>query len=202
MRHHTCLSKAGRLLAANDQRFLKGPGEMARLFADHPEYLENTVRAWPSASNSAWRTLVMSFPASKSPQGETMDSYLRKLTYDGARDRYGKLTPKITSQLNRELALIAELGFSGYFLIVWDLVKYCRDHNILAQGRGSAANSAVCYSLRITACDPIGYELLFERFLAEDAPPGRTSISICPAETAASRSSRKFISATASMARP
>ncbi len=166
MRHHTCLSKAGRLLAANDQRFLKGPGEMARLFADHPEYLENTVRVAERIEFSM-ENLGYEFPRFKVPAGETMDSYLRKLTYDGARDRYGKLTPKITSQLNRELALIAELGFSGYFLIVWDLVKYCRDHNILAQGRGSAANSAVCYSLRITACDPIGYELLFERFLAE-----------------------------------
>ncbi|MEI6872580.1 MAG: error-prone DNA polymerase, partial [Verrucomicrobiota bacterium] len=105
------------------------------------------------------------------PPGETMDSFLRTVTMSGARARYSHLGRRVMAQLERELALIAQLGFSGYFLIVWDLVNFCTSHNILVQGRGSAANSAVCYSLGITACDPIACELLFERFLSE----GRTS---------------------------
>ena len=100
-----------------------------------------------------------------------MASFLRTVTMAGARARYSHLGRKVMAQLERELSLISQLGFSGYFLIVWDLVNFCTSHNILVQGRGSAANSAVCYSLGITACDPIACELLFERFLSE----GRTS---------------------------
>ena len=96
---------------------------------------------------------------------------MRKVTLAGARARYSHLGRKVLAQLNRELDLIAKLGFSGYFLIVWDIVNFCTAQNILVQGRGSAANSVVCYSLGITACDPIACNLLFERFLAE----GRTS---------------------------
>jgi error-prone DNA polymerase len=103
-----------------------------------------------------------------------MDSLLRKLTEEGARGRYGATWNKapgdgrVRKQIDRELALIEKLKLPGYFLIVWDIVRYCRDHNILVQGRGSAANSAVCYSLGITAVDPVGMDLLFERFLSEN----------------------------------
>jgi DNA polymerase III alpha subunit len=102
-----------------------------------------------------------------------MDSFLRKRTDEGVRLRYGAkndpaLLARARKQIDRELALIAKLGFAGYFLIVWDIVRYCKSHDILIQGRGSAANSAVCYALAITAIDPVGMELLFERFLNEN----------------------------------
>jgi len=96
-----------------------------------------------------------------------MPAYLREVTYAGAVQRYGTLSARVRAQLERELALITRLGFCGYFLIVWDICAYCRAHGILVQGRGSAANSTVCYALGITAVDPIKHELLFERFLSE-----------------------------------
>src|SRR5205807_6077532 len=102
----------------------------------------------------------------------TMNSYLREQAWIGFRSRYGRasqdMQAKARRQIERELSLIEHLKLAGYFLIVWDLVRYCREQNILVQGRGSAANSAVCYSLGITAVDPIGMELLFERFLSEE----------------------------------
>src|SRR5205823_6869170 len=94
--------------------------------------------------------------------------FLRKLTEEGARGRYGPDDERARRQIERELALIEKLDLAGYFLIVWDIVRYCREQAILVQGRGSAANSAVCYSLGITAVDPVGMELLFERFLSEE----------------------------------
>ena len=97
-----------------------------------------------------------------------MASFLRKITQAGARDRYRPIEPRVTRQLERELDLIEKLDLAGYFLIVWDIVNFCRQEGILVQGRGSAANSAVCYSLGITAVDPIGMDLLFERFLSEE----------------------------------
>ncbi len=170
IRHHTTLAQAGRLLSANGERFLKSPAQMQKLFADRPACLENTVRAAERIAFSL-ENLGYEFPRYPVPTDEGMDAHLRRMTFEGARRRYGYLTPRVKKQLTFELDLIARLGFSGYFLIVWDLVRYCADQGILAQGRGSAANSAVCYSLGITACDPISYNLLFERFLAE----GRTS---------------------------
>ena len=101
-----------------------------------------------------------------------MDSFLREQTWIGFRNRYGRtsqdMQAKARRQIEKELALIEKLKLAGYFLIVWDLVRYCREQNILVQGRGSAANSAVCYSLGITAVDPVGMDLLFERFLSEE----------------------------------
>src|SRR5271170_6964597 len=101
-----------------------------------------------------------------------MDSFLRKRVEEGVAKRYGAkanpdLLKNVNKQVERELALIAKLGFAGYFLIVWDIVEYCKSNGILIQGRGSAANSAVCYALEITAIDPVGMDLLFERFLSE-----------------------------------
>src|SRR5438309_423598 len=97
-----------------------------------------------------------------------MMSFLRKRVDEGARRRYRPYHERACKQIERELALIEKLQLEGYFLIVWDIVKFCRDNDILAQGRGSAANSAVCYALEITAVDPVGMDLLFERFLSEE----------------------------------
>ena len=115
----------------------------------------------------------MSFPTIPVPDGETMDSFLAKRVEEGVCKRYctpakRHLLDKARAQVQHELALIAKLGFAGYFLIVWDIIRYCRQHGILVQGRGSAANSAVCYALEITAVDPVGMELFFERFLSEN----------------------------------
>jgi error-prone DNA polymerase len=143
---------------------------MQRLFAHCPEAVSNSVHL----ANSLTFTLAdlgYAFPEYAVPPGETMESFLRTVTLAGARARYSHLSRKVRHQLEHELDLICRLGFAGYFLIVWDIVNFCSANNILVQGRGSAANSAVCYSLGITACDPIAGELLFERFLSE----GRTS---------------------------
>src|ERR1051326_5701903 len=102
------------------------------------------------------------------PEGETMASFLHHRAMEGARERYRPLDERVRRQMERELALIEKLDLAGYFLIVWDLVRFCRENGILVQGRGSAANSAVCYALGITAVDPIKMELLFERFLSEE----------------------------------
>ncbi len=108
------------------------------------------------------------FPRYPVPPGETEMSFLRKITEVGARDRYRPYHDRARAQIARELDLIEKLELAGYFLIVWDIVNFCRQQDILVQGRGSAANSAVCYSLGITAVDPVGMDLLFERFLSEE----------------------------------
>ncbi len=166
LRHHVPLDRAGSLLAPNGQRYLKNGAEMRALFPDLPEAVDNSLRLAERLEFSL-RDLGYRFPEYPVPPGQSMESVLRRETYRGARGRYGRITTKIRAQLDHELALISKLGFCGYFLIVWDIVNFARETNILIQGRGSAANSAVCYSLGITACDPIGGRLLFERFLSE-----------------------------------
>src|SRR6202049_176548 len=169
IRHHATLATAGRLLARNSERHLKSPQQMQPLFADLPEALANTVEL-SSRLEFTLEALGYEFPKYPVPEGETMMSFLRDRTREGFQQRYGHsdLKSRAQSQVERELALIEKLKLAGYFLIVWDLVRFCREQNILVQGRGSAANSAVCYSLGITAVDPIGMELLFERFLSEE----------------------------------
>ena len=171
LRHHRTLATAGRLLARNSERYLKAPREMQALFADLPEATANTVEL-SSRLEFTLDDLGYEFPRYPVPGGETMISFLRERTREGFQGRYGRATQELKSrarrQIERELTLIGKLGLEGYFLIVWDLVRFCREQNILVQGRGSAANSAVCYSLGITAVDPIGMELLFERFLSEE----------------------------------
>ena len=172
IRNHRTLDKAGRLLARNSERYFKSPQQMLQLFADLPEAVTNTLEL-SSRLAFTLNDLGYQFPRYPVPEGETMDSFLRARTMEGARDRYlqpGKkdLWQRAQRQIERELALIEHLKLSGYFLIVWDIVRYCRTQGILVQGRGSAANSAVCYSLGITAVDPVGMELLFERFLSEE----------------------------------
>ncbi len=161
------LDTAGKLLAQNSLRYIRGAEEMCRLFADVPEAVANTCEL-SSRLEFTLEKLGYEFPPYPVPQGETMDSFLHKRTWDGARCRYRPISTRVRSQLDKELALIKKLKLAGYFLIVWDLVCFCEQHGILVQGRGSAANSAVCYSLGITAIDPIGMDLLFERFLSEE----------------------------------
>jgi error-prone DNA polymerase len=171
IRHHRTLATAGRLLARNSERHLKSPQEMQQLFADLPEAISNTLEL-SSRLEFTLNDLGYQFPRYPVPEGETMDSFLRERAWEGFRQRYGRTSPDMQTrarrQIERELMLIEKLKLAGYFLIVWDLVRFCREENILAQGRGSAANSAVCYSLGITAVDPVRMELLFERFLSEE----------------------------------
>lgn len=166
IRHHTHLDAAGKLLAPNGERFLKCSDWMHDLFRDLPQAIANTERL-AERLQFTLDDLGYQFPVYPVGPGETMDTCLRQMTFASARGRYGELTPRVRQQLERELTLIEKLGFSGYFLIVADIVRFCRENNIMAQGRGSAANSAVCYSLGITAVDPVGSDLLFERFLSE-----------------------------------
>ncbi len=161
------LDTAGRLLAQNSQRYIRSAGEMTQLFADIPEAIANTGEL-SSRLEFTLEKLGYEFPRYPVPEGETLDSFLRKRTWEGARCRYRPVSARVRTQLEKELAVIEKLKLAGYFLIVWDLVCFCERNGILVQGRGSAANSAVCYSLGITAVDPIGMELLFERFLSEE----------------------------------
>ncbi len=172
IRNHRTLDTAGRLLAQNSERYLKTPQEMQQLFADLPEATANTVEL-SSRFEFTLNELGYEFPRYPVAPGETMDTVLRERTMIGARDRYvrsgqSELWQRAKRQIERELVLIERLKLAGYFLIVWDIVKHCREQGILVQGRGSAANSAVCYSLGITAVDPVGMGLLFERFLSEE----------------------------------
>ena len=145
---------------------------MTKLFADLPEAIASTLEL-SSRLEFTLEDLGYQFPKYPVPSGETMMSFLRKRTEEGGRLRYtgqngAPVYEHARPQIERELALIGKLKLEGYFLIVWDIVQFCRREGILVQGRGSAANSAVCYSLGITAVDPIGMELLFERFLSEE----------------------------------
>jgi error-prone DNA polymerase len=171
LRSHCTMNTAGRMLTRNSECHLKSPGEMQKLFADLPEAIANTVEL-SSRLEFTLEDLGYEFPKYPVPEGESMMSFLRERTREGFRSRYGRfdsdLQEKARRQIDYELTLIEKLKLPGYFLIVWDLVRYCREENILVQGRGSAANSAVCYSLGITAVDPVRMELLFERFLSEE----------------------------------
>jgi error-prone DNA polymerase len=167
VRNKVTIDTAGRLLACNSKRHLKSPAEMGRLFADLPEAIANT-RELSSRLNFTLADLGYEFPRYPVAPGETQMSFLRERTDEGARRRYCPYHDRARRQIERELALIEKLKLAGYFLIVWDIVNFCREQGILAQGRGSAANSAVCYSLGITAVDPVRMELLFERFLSEE----------------------------------
>lgn len=167
IREHRTILNAGRLLTINAERHLKTHAEMSRMFADYPDAVSNTIRLSERLNFSMDRP-GYEFPPYPVPPGETMTSFLRKRVDEGARNRYRPYTETARTQIERELSLIEKLKLEGYFLIVWDIVRYCLENDILCQGRGSAANSAVCYSLGITAVDPVGMQLLFERFLSEE----------------------------------
>jgi error-prone DNA polymerase len=166
IREHTHLDAAGKFLTRNAERHLKNDREMRDLFRDLPEAIENPIRLAERLTFSL-ENIGYEFPSFPVPAGHTMDSFLRTIVWFGAQQRYAAVSAKVKRQLEEELALISKLGFPGYFLIVWDIVNFCREHNIMVQGRGSAANSAVCYCLGITPVDPVSNHLVFERFLNE-----------------------------------
>jgi error-prone DNA polymerase len=167
VRHKTTIFEAGKLLAKNTERHLKSAAQMCELFADLPEAIANTQNL-AARLQFTLGDLGYKFPAYPVPSGETMNSYLRQLADEGARKRYQPYSEKAQRQIERELAMIEKLNLAGYFLIVWDIVSFCKEKGLLVQGRGSAANSAVCYALEITAVDPVRMNLLFERFLSEE----------------------------------
>ena len=168
IREKTDLDHAGRRLTANGERELKGGLEMAQRFRDLPEALANSgelaLRLTFTLKNLGYR-----FPEFPLPPRTGALEHLRELALAGARGRYGEgpLAARARRQIAHELDIIGRLDLAGYFLIVWDIVEFCRASDVLVQGRGSAANSAVCYALGITAVDPVGMDLLFERFLSE-----------------------------------
>jgi len=165
--HGAKLEDAGRLLLPNAERHVHSPAQTAKRFADLPESLANTLRV---AERCEFRLEDLGYEFPDFPSGgESLPALLRRLAFEGARERYaGRVPEKARAQLEHELGIIGRLSLEGYFLIVWDLVRECRARGILCQGRGSAANSIVCYALGITAVDPVKYELLFERFLSEE----------------------------------
>jgi error-prone DNA polymerase len=167
IRNHTTLDRAGTLLAGERERHFKSAADMARLFVDAPQALAGS---WELSRRLDFTLadLGYRFPDYPLPPGETPHSFLRQITWNGARSRFRPLTARAQAQIAKELAMIEKLDLPGYFLIVWDIVRFCLENRILVQGRGSAANSAVCYALSITAVDPVKMDLLFERFLSEE----------------------------------
>jgi error-prone DNA polymerase len=166
IREHTHLDAAGKLLTQNAERHLKSDRQMRAIFADLPEAIENVSRLAERLTFSL-ENIGYEFPDYPVPAGHSMNSFLRTIVWFGAQQRYAAISPKVGRQIEEELALITKLGFAGYFLIVWDIINFSREHNIMVQGRGSAANSAVCYCLGITPVDPVESHLVFERFLNE-----------------------------------
>jgi error-prone DNA polymerase len=167
LRHHRVLANAGKLLSCNAERYLKSPEQMAALFADLPEAIANTNEL-AARLQYTMRDLGYQFPKYPTPNGESQIEFLRARAWEGMLNRYGSGNEKAEKQIGKELDLIEKLDLAGYFLIVWDIIRFCREKNILVQGRGSAANSALCYALGITAVDAVGMNLLFERFLSEE----------------------------------
>src|SRR6184192_1809074 len=166
IREHTHLDLAGKLLTQNAERHLKSDAEMCAIFRDLPDAITNTERLAERLEFSL-ENIGYEFPEYAVPDGHTMNSFLRTMVLFGAQQRYESITKKVKRQLEEELSLITRLGFAGYFLIVWDIINFCRENNMMVQGRGSAANSAVCFCLGITPVDPVSNHLVFERFLNE-----------------------------------
>ncbi len=172
IRAKTDLDSAGTLLRPNGEYYMRSPHDMAQLFEDLPHAVAASAQI---AQQCAFRLgrLHNEFPDFPVPAGETSFSYLYQLVHEGVRRRYRPVSLAVSQQIAHELGVIEKLELAGYFLIVWDIVRFANEHGILVQGRGSAANSAVCYALNITSVDPVGLNLLFERFLSEerDEPP-------------------------------
>jgi error-prone DNA polymerase len=170
IREKVTIATAGYLLNPNAERHLKSPGEMMRLFARWPHAIAAT-REFADSLNFNLDELRYEYPKETVPEGRTPQEYLEHLTWKGAKKHWPDDIPdKVLNQLKHELALIKRLDFARYFLTVHDIVAYARslDPPILCQGRGSAANSSVCYCLEITAVDPSTSDLLFERFISEE----------------------------------
>ena len=179
IRHGVRLADAGRLIKPNAEHDIKSPAAFAALFKDDPDSVARTLEVAARCEFSL-DELRYRYPSEELPDGKTSGEWLREITFEGARERNGGSVPEnIRTQLERELQVIGELAYEGYFLTMWDLVRFCRQNGILCQGRGSAANSAVCYCLGITAVDPVQMGLLFERFISmERAEPPDIDLDI------------------------
>ena len=175
LRSEVCVDTAASwgLLHPNGEWRLKSPREMAALWRGHERGLESSARIAGECGFSL-RWLAPPLPRFPCPDGKDDDAHLRELTCAGARARWGEVDERQSGQLDHELGVIARLGFAGFFLVMWDAVRFARARGILCQGRGSAANSAVAYCLGITAVDPVRHGLLFERFLSEVRTDGQT----------------------------
>jgi DNA polymerase III alpha subunit/intein/homing endonuclease len=173
IRHQVTLATAGRKIHDNDEHDLRTPHSFEKLFHDEPGAIARTLEIAARCKFSLGE-LRYRYPSERLPSGATSADHLRELTYTGARWRYGSSTGNqgipddVRRQVDAELALIEELDYPGYFLTMYEIVSYCRRRDILCQGRGSAANSAVCYCLGVTAVDPVRMGLLFERFLSRE----------------------------------
>ena len=169
IRHGCTIEQAGYRLLANAERHLKPPEEMARLLGEWPEALQRTVEIAQRASGFSLDSLRYEYPDEIVPAGQTAMSHLKELTWLGARERYPEGLPeKVREHIEHEFALIEELQYAPYFLTVQDLVKHARSLGILCQGRGAAANSAVCYCLGVTSVNPNQIDILFERFVSRE----------------------------------
>jgi len=168
IRHGVPLSKAGRLIRPNAEHDLKSPYAFNALHGDEPALVERSLEI-ASRCTFSLAEIRYRYPSEHLPDGRTSSQWLRQLTQEGARQRFnGRVPAKVRAQIDKELALIDELDYCGYFLTMWEIVRFCRREGILCQGRGSAANSVVCYCLGVTAVDPTRVELLFERFLSRE----------------------------------
>jgi error-prone DNA polymerase len=168
IRHKTTLANTGIAIRPNAEHDIKPPQAMRRRFIDDLASL-NRTREVADRCRFSLSQLRYRYPTQARPDGKSETQWLRELTIRGARQRYGDCIPiDVMNQIERELVLIEELDYGGYFLSMWEIVQFCRRENILCQGRGSAANSAVCYCLHITAVDPIKLDLLFERFISRE----------------------------------
>jgi len=179
LRHGRQLADAGRLIKPNAEHALRSPHTFTSLFHDDPQAVARTEEVAARCVFSLDQ-LRYRYPEERVPEGMTPQAWLRDLALEGAQERYGDTIPAdVAQQLHKELALIDELDYGGYFLTMWEIVQFCRRNRILCQGRGSAANSAVCYCLGITAVDPVRSNLLFERFLSrERAEPPDVDLDI------------------------
>ncbi|MBT6117723.1 MAG: error-prone DNA polymerase [Rhodospirillaceae bacterium] len=168
IREKTVIHRAGFRLHANAERYLKSPQEMQRLFACWPEAIA-AAREIADACRFSLDELRYEYPEETVPGGKSADAHLAELTWAGADERYPEGVPEqVRATIGKELALIAKLHIARYFLTIRDIVDYARSQGILCQGRGSAANSAVCFCLKITSVDPSQHNLLFERFISEE----------------------------------
>jgi len=168
IRHRTTLAAAGRLLRPNDRHALRDPAAFARLFRDLPDAVART-REVAARCTFTLAELRYRYPTEHLPLGMTTGRWLEHLAWKGARERFGDPVPEhLRRRIRQELDLIHELDYDGYFLTMWEIVRFCRETDILCQGRGSAANSVVCYCLGVTAVNPQEVDLLFERFISRE----------------------------------
>ncbi|MGE5217114.1 MAG: error-prone DNA polymerase [Chloroflexota bacterium] len=168
IRHGIPVAACGPKRKPNAENRLKSPNYITRLFADDPAAVERTVEIAERCS-FLLNEIRYRYPSEQLPDGTTSAEWLRRQVFLGARRRYGEQIPtEVAAQIEKELAIIEALDYPGYFLTMWEIVEFCRAKKILCQGRGSAANSAVCYCLGVTAVDPVRMGLLFERFISKE----------------------------------